>query len=71
MGAAGIKKEPMDKNDKKWVMFKKPPPKIQECFIKFLTTEELKTLAEVGKPGDEILRKKAIKALRNCTKQNN
>ena len=56
---------------KKWMMFRNPPPKIKECFLNFLTSREIKTLAEVGKPDDQILFKKGRQALKNCTKQNN
>ena len=63
-----IKKKP---KHKKWMMFRNPPPKIKECFLNFLTSKEINTLAEVGKPDDQNLFKKGRQALKNCTKQNN
>ena len=64
-----------DKNqnnkEKKWIMFKNPPAKIKECFMNFLSSEEIKVLGEVGKPDNQKLFKKGRQALRNCTKQNN
>ena len=40
------------------MMFRKPPPKIQDCFIKFLTTEELKILSKGIKPKDKKVENK-------------
>jgi hypothetical protein len=52
----------------KWNMFRKPPPKIQDCFLKFLTPEDLEILSNGMKPKNKNLLEKANQALKTCTK---
>ena len=59
------------KEKNKWNIFRKPPPKIQDCFIKFLTPEELEILSNGMKPTNKPLLKKANQTLKTCVKLKN